>query len=1443
MKRLSAIVLILAMLLSLVAVPVSAISAPQSKELAREIMNEAAVLMKNDNNVLPLKQGQKVAIFGNGQKYAPGTYRGYQVGGGGSGHAVSDSDIIDPITALRAEAAKGKIEIYEPLSTKYDNNIWYVPDPVADAAMYDNAAAFTDTAIMFIKRTSYEGSDRKAAEGDWYLSADEKKILKELSSHFANVIVVLNVGGIIDTSFAVGEMEGVDVDAVLNIWQGGSEGGLACADLLVGNTNPSGKLTDTWAKHIDYYPSTEGFDIIDYTEYTEDVFVGYRYFETFDPTYSRVNFEFGFGLSYTTFAFSNQKITNDGTNITVTVDVKNTGTVAGKEVVQVYFSAPQMGEGSAVLSKPAKELAGYEKTKLLAPNEVETVTVTFPIADMASYDDTGLTGKKSAYVLEAGDYDILVGNSVKEAGGRIAGVYTVEELTVTEQLSENCAPEALSNRLLADGTYETLWTAPPVVDIASGGTTKVEAELYGEVNGNATIKASADGTKYITGLTNGSYADYKVNVLVEGDYEFSLSIAGTAALTDFANIYIDSVLQTVQVNSTATANDETFADTASVKLSLKAGKHTIRVEAKGDAFPNFDGMSFKIVGHLVTDTAPTTVKGADYSLKEKYVKVETLVGGFLATESGKQTLTGTTIGYFNKDRYVEYTLNVQKAGKYAVAMRIGSGRAGLDDCIKVLVDGVEQPFTVNCPQTCDGDTGSGWFGFIDYTNNLELDLPAGVCTLRFVCKTEHGPNIYSFTLTKTLDGEKVAATGETVVEGEKYTAVYGGARTESFSGTLNGGTAIYSGSSLSYMNEAGRYAEYTLNVAEAGTYALRFRIANGRAAANDVMSILVDGVDSGNVFNVPKTCYGEEWNSWFGFIDLDQNFYITLPAGVCKLKFVSKHTNCPTIDKFTLEKVTAVSRSAKSFNSAATIAEQSDIIMFSDVREGKATIKEFLAQMSVTELSQFTSGTDSQVSMGTGVIAATYDVTEKYGLRRADTADGPAGLRLTKGATFFGCGTATASTWNKELAERFGLAMGEECVLNGVEIWLGPGMNIHRNPLCGRNFEYYSEDPLVTGKTAAAVAKGIQSKGVSITLKHLTANNKEANRNQVDSRMSERALREIYLKGFEIAVKEGDAWCIMSSYNFLNGKETSENYDLLTNIIRKEWNFDGIIMTDWGNDSKLLTEFMAGNTVQMPGGSGSSKDLVNAEAAGTITRAQLEQNVEYILNVLLKIYPEPERVIVTNEIASVGTTNVQGGNYLDKYLSRLQYPSTTDGKPIVAYMDQSGSGGVSWISYKLDVKRAGTYKIEFLGACTYATNDVLRLFVNGEEQEQVVYNCPDTDNWHKYVATPAEGEFYLPAGTVELQFKWNGRGSFGNYESFNIIPVALDPVDELKQGDVNGDGTVDTTDLSDMKLYLANALPSQKEFVVEAANFNPETDNVVDTVDLSALKLKLAGAN
>lgn len=776
--------------------------------LSKEAAKEGMVLLKNNENVLPLRKGTKVALFGKG------TFD-YVKGGGGSG------DVTVAYTRNLYDAfklKKDKISVFEELCDYYKKDIeaqyaaGRVPgmtiEPPVPTELLEKAKAYTDTAIITICRFSGEGWDRKSvsdpenvalwdferemteasakifADGDFCLSREEQEMVDAVKTNFDKVIVVMNVGGMVDTSWFV---EDDLIQSVLMAFQGGMEGGLATAELLLGEGNPSGKLADTFAKTLEDYPSTENFhEAREYVDYTDDIYVGYRYFETIPNAAQKVNYPFGFGMSYTTFDVDilSVKVVED--KIQVQVNVTNTGEVAGKEVVQVYVGAPQ-----GKLGKPAKALVAFAKTRLLLAGEMQVLTMRWDIKAMASYDDLGKI-QKAAYVLEKGSYLIYVGTSVRDVE-KAAFSYDVEEDVITEQLTTRLKPTALSKRMLADGSFEEL-------------------------------------------------------ELTEG-------------------------------------ND-----------------------------PN-----------------------------------------------------ASAIGVLD---------NAKKEG-YAPAVR---------------------------------------------------------------------------------------------------------AR-----------------------------ASYQL------------------------------------------------WQEPY-------------KKGI--------HT-------------------------------------FMEVAEGKLSVEEFVAQLTEEELAHLLGGQPN-----TGVANTFgYGNLPEYGVPSAMTADGPAGLRIAPecgiNTTAFPCSTLLACTWNTDIVEQVGAAGGAEVKENNIAVWLTPAINIHRSPLCGRNFEYYSEDPYLTGKMAGAMVRGIQSNRIGATLKHFALNNKETNRKNSDSRVSERAAREIYLKAFEIIVKEEKPWSVMTAYNMINGHRASENADLLNGILREEWGYEGMVTTDWWTCGEHYKETKAGNDVKM--GCGYPDRLLKAIEAGVLTRQEMELCAKRILTLLLKL--------------------------------------------------------------------------------------------------------------------------------------------------------------------------------------------------------------------------------
>ncbi len=763
-------------------IEVTDVEETDNMRLAKEVAHEGMILLKNEKDVLPLKEDETVALFGIGQL-------DYVKGGGGSGE-VTVAYTRNILEAMQAEEKKGNIKLYEPLAELYKEQYYdnqSVEEPQISDEMMAQAAQDSDTAVVVIRRYSSESTDRTAEKGDYYLSDAEEELLSRVRENFDKVVVVLNNSGMMDVTWQD------QVDGLLMTYQAGSEGGTAIAEVLTGEAYPSGKLTDTLAKSYDAYPASNNFGEPDgdAVNYEEDIFVGYRYFETIPEALDQVEYCFGYGLGYTDFEIEVGEVEVVDDKIVVNATVTNVGESTGKEVAQVYFSAPR-----TELTKPAVELAAFAKTEELEPGESQTLELSFAIEDMSSYDDTGVTGAKSAYVLEAGEYQVLLGNTVDNAQENPVFTYEVEELTITQQLTMQLQPADIQNAL-------------------------------------------------------------------------------TRRLT-----------------------------------------------------------------------------------------------------------------------------------------------------------------------------------------------------------------------------------------------------------------------------ETGEYEEITY-----------------------------EGIN--------------------------------------------------TADAPQIEEIQEVQPEEK--------------IMFEDLKENPELLDAFLSQLSNEQLIRMSYGAGNGQNVIPGGNTSVMGGLEEFGIPAVQTADGPAGIRLTGiYRTAFPCETLQASTWNEELIEQVGHAVGEEANESGVVVWLAPALNIHRDPLCGRNFEYYSEDPLISGKFAAAITRGTQAEGVGITLKHFAANNKEGNRKNSDSRVSERAMREIYLRGFEIAVKESDPWGVMSCYNLINGVPGSERYDLLTEILRNEWGFDGLTVSDWNNTHSLTNEIKAGNDVKMPDdGSCAEQALADLEA-GVITRTELKRNVGHLIELILKTnLADAEEIATLSETEAV----------------------------------------------------------------------------------------------------------------------------------------------------------------------------------------------------------------
>ncbi len=404
-------------------------------KVSENAAQEGAVLLKNDG-ILPLNNGTKLALFGTGSV-------DYIKCGGGSGDVITKTS-VSLYEGLKNREKEKKVAIFEELVGFYMDKIknGCNCEPVCPDTIFGRATDFTDTAVIVIKRYSYESGDIAVEKGGYYLTDEEIALIDRVTNAFEKVVVVLNIGSVMDLSYIANNPK---IKAILLGYQAGSMGGEAWSKILVGDVNPSGKLVDTIPMDYKDFPSADNFlESEIFVEYTEDIYVGYRYFETFAP--EKVLYPFGYGLSYTDFDIKVVDAKAEDV-ITFNIKVKNTGKTAGKEVVQIYLSAP--GE---VLGRPKFELCGFKKTAMLNPGEEEIVTISFDLKDFASFDDMGMI-EKSSYILEKGEYTFHIGNSIRNTSKADFSIILVEN-RVVKTVKPCLAPEKLTKRLNSKGEYE-----------------------------------------------------------------------------------------------------------------------------------------------------------------------------------------------------------------------------------------------------------------------------------------------------------------------------------------------------------------------------------------------------------------------------------------------------------------------------------------------------------------------------------------------------------------------------------------------------------------------------------------------------------------------------------------------------------------------------------------------------------------------------------------------------------------------------------------------------------------------------------------------------------------------------------------------------------------------------------------------------------------------------
>lgn len=613
------------------------------KQLARTAVAEGAVLLKNEHATLPIQAGTTVSVFGRSQF-------NYYKSGTGSGGMVNVSHVTSPLEALQAtegiQLNASLLKTYETWveANPFDQGVgwagepWSQPEMEVTDELVAEAAEASDLALIFIGRTAGEDRDNTADPGSYLLTDIEQSLIEKVSKTFTKTAVVLNVGNIIDMDWAH------QPSAILYTWQGGMEGGTGLVDVLTGVVTPSGKLTDTIAKSIEDYPSTKNFGHADKGIYQEDIYVGYRYFETFAK--DSVLYPFGFGLSYTTFTTDLATASEQDGVITVTVDVTNTGAVEGKEVVQLYVEKPQ-----GTLGNPARSLVAFDKTDTLSPGERTTLTLSVPVTDFASYDDNGATGHASSFVLEAGTYELHLGTDVRSA--RPVFAYEVASLQVVETLSENMAPVTPFDRIkpvTGENGYLVEYVPTPLRAVDVEARYLAERPVTRDYVGDDgfTLKDVYAGKVELDAFLD-QLTDEDLACIVRGQGMNSPRVTpGTAAA--FGGV------------------SDRLTDLAIPAVCCADGPSGIRMDigTKAFALPNGTLLASTFNVQLVEDLFEMT------GLEMRKNRVDTLLGPGMNIH--RNPLNGRNFEYFSEDPHV--------TGKMAIAQLNGMHRVGVTGTLK-----------------------------------------------------------------------------------------------------------------------------------------------------------------------------------------------------------------------------------------------------------------------------------------------------------------------------------------------------------------------------------------------------------------------------------------------------------------------------------------------------------------------------------------------------------------------------------------------------------------------------------------------------------------------------------------------------------------------------------------------------------------------------------------